>query len=369
MVIRHFLKWIAQARVEERAAAATALANAFLANELAFEERCEAEAALTYLLDDPAPKVRHALAEAMALSHHAPRQIIAALSCDQPEIAALIILRSPLLDDRDLIERVRGGDAAIQKIVAQRPYVSMAVAAAIAEFSDRAACLALLGNGGADIPDAALRRLAERHGASGSIRASLLQRRDLCPALRHALIKQLGETLMAAPIVRQMVPTPRAERLSRENAAMAAVALIDRTPTQRHGALVDHLRQTGELTSGFLVRIAAQGKMDFFACVLARLSGRVGARVNTVLAGGSPSAVTSLFRAAGLDSELDAALLAALTVWRDVANGRIVAGVQEASWTMLKAAEASPALAAQLRAIHLETLRDNARRHALELAA
>ena len=47
----------------------------------------------------------------------------------------------------------------------------------------------------------------------------------------------------------------------------------------------------------------------------------------------------------------------------------IVAGVQEASWTMLKAAEATPALAAQLRAIHLQTLRDNARRHAVQLAA
>jgi hypothetical protein len=54
-----------------------------------FEERCAADAAMTLLLDDPSPKVRLALAEAVASSRTAPPQIVTALAGDQYEIASL----------------------------------------------------------------------------------------------------------------------------------------------------------------------------------------------------------------------------------------------------------------------------------------
>ena len=59
MVVSHFLKWIYTARVGERAAAANALARAYINRDLPFEDRCAAEAALTLLLDDASSKVRH----------------------------------------------------------------------------------------------------------------------------------------------------------------------------------------------------------------------------------------------------------------------------------------------------------------------
>ncbi|RUW23032.1 hypothetical protein EOA38_30375, partial [Mesorhizobium sp. M1E.F.Ca.ET.041.01.1.1] len=97
MIVSHFLKWIDTARVSERAAAASALARAYINSDLPFEDRCAAEAALTLLLDDVSAKVRQALAEALSMSHHAPPQVIAALASDQPEVAALVLARSPLL--------------------------------------------------------------------------------------------------------------------------------------------------------------------------------------------------------------------------------------------------------------------------------
>ena len=48
------------------------------------------------------------------MSHHAPLQIVSALASDQPEVAALVLARSPLLTDADLIDRVAArpeGDA------------------------------------------------------------------------------------------------------------------------------------------------------------------------------------------------------------------------------------------------------------------
>ncbi|MGC9587658.1 UNVERIFIED_CONTAM: hypothetical protein PVV62_27785, partial [Salmonella enterica subsp. enterica serovar Rissen] len=62
MVVPHFLKWVGTARVSERAAAASALARAYVNRDLPFEDRCAAEAALTLLLDDASSKVRAAMA-------------------------------------------------------------------------------------------------------------------------------------------------------------------------------------------------------------------------------------------------------------------------------------------------------------------
>ena len=146
MVVSHFLKWIYTARVSERAAAASALARAYINSDLPFEDRCAAEAALTLLLDDASSKVRLAMAEALSMSHHAPLQIISALASDQPEVAALVLARSPLLTDADLIDRVAAGHKATQKLIADRPVVSMALSAAIAEIGEAEACAALLAN-------------------------------------------------------------------------------------------------------------------------------------------------------------------------------------------------------------------------------
>ena len=83
-------------------------------------------------------------------------------------------------------------------------------------------------------------------------------------------------------------------------------------------------------------------------------------------------ALQALFRAAGLAAATHGVLISALKVWRDVANGKRVAGVQEVSWLMLKelgGQRAEGDLAALVKSIHLEALRDNARGHALAIAA
>ena len=159
VVVSHFLKWIYTARVSERAAAANALARAYVNSELPFEDRCAAEAALTLLLDDASSKVRLAMAEALSMSHHAPLQIISALASDQPEVAGVVLARSPLLTDADLINRVAASQKATQKLIADRPVVSMALSAAIAEIGEAEACAVLLANSGASIASLSFRRM------------------------------------------------------------------------------------------------------------------------------------------------------------------------------------------------------------------
>ena len=65
-------------------------------------------------------------------------------------------------------------------------------------------------------------------------------------------------------------------------------------------------------------------------------------------------------------------VLRALKIWREVANGKRVAGPQEVSWLMLKelgGPNAQGDLTGLLKSIHLDVFRENARHHALEIAA
>ncbi|TPM96331.1 DUF2336 domain-containing protein [Mesorhizobium sp. B2-1-3A] len=372
VVVSHFLKWIYTARVSERAAAANALARAYVNSELPFEDRCAAEAALTLLLDDASSKVRLAMAEALSMSHHAPLQIISALASDQPEVAGVVLARSPLLTDADLINRVAASQKATQKLIADRPVVSMALSAAIAEIGEAEACAVLLANSGADIASLSFRRMAERHGHLPLVREALISDARLPADCRHMLLIKLGETLKTSPLVMALMGAARADRVMRDACVKASVTLIEGTRQEEHAALIEHLRLRGDLTASFLIRTIAHGKVDFFGSTLVALGQQSEQRVRALLAGGHDVALQALFRSAGLAAATHAIILRALKIWREVANGKRVAGVQEVSWLMLKELGGQSAegdLAALVKSIHLDALRENARGHALAIAA
>ena len=136
--------------------------------------------------------------------------------------------------------------------------------------------------------------------------------------------------------------------------------------------LIEHLRIRGDLTAGFLVRAVACGKIDFFGAALVALTAQSEARVRALLAGGQDVALAALFRKAGLAARLYAVILRALKIWREVANSRRMTGTQEVSWRMLQELgedQQGSGLANLLRSIHLDALRENARGHALAIAA
>jgi uncharacterized protein (DUF2336 family) len=371
-VVSHFLKWVWTARASERAAAAGALARAYVNSTLPFEDRCAAEAALTLLLDDTSSKVRQSMADALSMSHHAPIQIIAALASDVPEVANLILARSPLLTDADLIDRVATGQKATQEMIADRPSVSMPVAAAIAELGEVEACALLLSNIGADIASLSFRRMAERFGHVPSVREALIADARLPADCRHMLLVKIGEALRTAPLVLALMGAARAERITRDACIKASLTLIEGTKAEEHAALVEHLRLRGDLTTSFLIRTVAHGKIDFFGTSLLVLTRQSEQRIRALLGSGTDVALQALFRSAGLTEATHAVILRALKIWREVANGKRIAGVQEVSWLMLKEVGGQRAegdVATLVKSIHLEALRENARGHALAIAA
>ena len=91
-----------------------------------------------------------------------------------------------------------------------------------------------------------------------------------------------------------------------------------------------------------------------------------------MLSGGKDVALAALFRSAGLAPATHCVILRALKVWREVARGKRVAGPQEVTWLMLEELGDPPGdadLAGLLKSMHLDALRENARGHALRIAA
>ena len=177
MIVRQFLQWVRTAPASERADATSALARAYLYSELSPDDLAAAEGAMIMLLDDPSPVVRRALAEALAASERAPPAIMHSLAADQIEVAAIVLARSPLFLDADLVDATARGILSLQIAIAQRPILPCSVSAAIAEIGCAEACLVLLENRGAEIVPFSLDRIVERHGHLAAIRNVLLEPR------------------------------------------------------------------------------------------------------------------------------------------------------------------------------------------------
>jgi len=145
--------WVGAVSAAERAEGVGALARAYLYGNFAETEKRDAEVALFSLLDDPSPIVRKSIAEAFASAVDAPHAIVLALANDQSAISSVVLGRSPLLCDADLIDCAAVGDAFAQAAITLRPLLSMSVSAALAEIGSREALIALAVNPGAEIAD------------------------------------------------------------------------------------------------------------------------------------------------------------------------------------------------------------------------
>ena len=177
MIVRRFLAWSQMVPPGQRAEGVSALALGYLYSQMAPEIRREAEAALTAVLEDSSPLVRRALAEAFASAVDAPHHCVFALANDQPEIATLVLERSPVLSDQDLIDCAAAGQGAAQIAIARRPKLSSMVRAERLrrDASERAIIDIALAEARDESPDDAL-EMARHLRAAGRLTPALMLR-------------------------------------------------------------------------------------------------------------------------------------------------------------------------------------------------
>jgi uncharacterized protein (DUF2336 family) len=299
MIVRQFLQWVRTAPAGMRAEATGALARAYLYSDLSEDDLAVAEGAMIMLLDDASPLVRRALAEALCGSIDAPPAVIHALANDQPDVAAMVLERSELFIDADLVEIVATGCAAVQTAIASRYLLQRSVAAAIAEVGQPEACLTLIENPNADIALFSIDRIVERHGHLAAIREALLARDDIPASTRQALVAKLSEALAEFVAARQWLAPERAQRIAKEACEKATVAIAATVPDQT-GALIRHLRATGQLTVGLILRAVLSGNIGLFEDALTELSGLPLARVRGILHSRGHAGFRALYNRAAL---------------------------------------------------------------------
>lgn len=300
MIVRQFLDGIRAASAAQRVEAAGALARAYLHSDLSADDVAAAEGAMLMLLDDPSPLVRRALADALAASPNAPPAVVLALAADQPQIASPVLALSPLFVDADLVDAVATGNAAVQAAVASRCGLPRSVAGALAEVGTEDACLALVENSTAEIAPLSIDRIVARFGHVAVMREALLAREDIAPSTRLALVAKVSEMLVGFVAKRRWLDAERAQRIAREACEKATVTVAAETPDSQISQLIHHLRASGQLTAGLILRALLSGNVALFEEALAELSEMPLRRVGTLIHYGSGASLRALFDRAGL---------------------------------------------------------------------
>ena len=268
--------------------------------------------ALTSALDDSSVQVRRALAEAFAGASDAPRHIVLALASDRSEVARIVLARSPLFEDGELVDCAAIGDAAVQAAIARRPRLGPGVAAAIAEIGEKSAVVALAGNLDAKLGPNVLRRIFERFGDDAQLREVLLARDYLPAGLRADLAAATAHALAEFAASRLWLDPRRAERIARDAREQAVVTIAAESQKEELPELVGRLRESRSLTVALLMRALLSGDVGLFATTLTQMSAAPPHRVAGFLANWRGQGFAALYAKAGLPGHLLPAFRAAL---------------------------------------------------------
>ncbi len=331
-IVRRFLAWAQRADAGERAEAASALARAFLYSDLGGALRREAEIGLTSLLDDPSTLVRRALAEALAGAHDAPHTVILALACDQSEVSAAVLARSPVLTDAELVDCAAIGDARAQTAVARRPRLGVSIAAALAEIGERDAVVALAGNLDAELSPGVMRRIVERFDGDAEAREALLTQPSLPPMLRCDLVAATAKALADFVTGCDWLGAERARRIALEASEQGVVWVANISRPDETRALVRHLRERGALTIALLLRALLSGNRAMFEHALAELSRLPPARIAGFVGEPRSAGFCALYGKTGLPAHFLPVFRAALVA---IDEARPQAG-GELSWDLIE---------------------------------
>jgi uncharacterized protein (DUF2336 family) len=329
------------------------------------------------LLDDASPLVRQAMAEVFSRSTEAPAAIVQALSVDQPSVALPVLEHSPLLIDADLVDIVATGNCETQCAVARRINLPASVCAAIAEVGTPAAALELIENAYAELAPFSWDRIVERHGHLAAIRESMLVLQDLPAATRAALVAKLSDTLAQFVVARNWLSADRAVRVATEarDRSTVNIAAVSRGEDMR--GLVRHLRATGQLTAGLILRTLLSGNLELFDAALAELSGLPQVRVSALLHDRGGASLHALLRRAGLPESTFAAFRIALDVSHETGFADTLGGVARLRRRMVERVlthcetgqQAAEPLLILLRRFATESAREEARMFCDELMA
>ena len=300
------LRWRDDASIPQRAAHAISLARA-LPLQLDATSRGALEGVLSLAAADPAPRVRLALAEAISTMPGAPIAVIAQLATDRPDIAGLVLARSPVVTQSDLADLVPRLDPRVVPVLAARAS-DPDVAALIIEVGEADAVAELLRNPVIGLTQTMLDDIADGHGHVPDVRDLLLARDDLPIGARFALVEGLCRVLAATDLVKNVLGEARARTVLNDAEGEALIEAAAGRSTHEIDTLVDELCDVGRIDATLMLRALCHGQRELFAALLTRQAGIGGTRVRSILRSRRQNSLKGLLERCDVSPEVAAML-------------------------------------------------------------
>jgi uncharacterized protein (DUF2336 family) len=158
----------------------------------------------------------------------------------------------------------------------------------------------LVENASTDIAPFSLDRIVARHGHLAAVREAMLEREGLPAPTRQALVAKLSETLAGFVSAREWLEEDRAQRVAKEACEKATVTLAAVSPHDETLSLIRHLRESGQLNAGLVLRALLSGNLHLFEQALAELSGLPVSRVSALVLDKRGAGFRAVYEKAGL---------------------------------------------------------------------
>ena len=259
---------------ENRAATAGKVAQQFGAGELSESEGRLAEEIFQIMVKDAETRVREALAKNLQNAPNLPHELATRLAGDISDSVALPIIKfSEVLTDEDLVEIVRTQAESRQVAVAERPAVSEHVADAIVEHGTTEAVVSLVSNENAEISEASLSRVVDKHGDIERVQKPLIERDKLPVSVAEKLVTRISDELKSYLVTHHDLPEHLAADIILQTRERATIGLVSSGADEDElVALIDQLRKSGRLTPSIILRSLCVGDMPFFEVAVSMLA-------------------------------------------------------------------------------------------------
>lgn len=234
--------------------------------QLSPEENQLAGEILIRLLREFEIDMRAQLAEKLAVSGIAPKQLIYALAMDEIIVAAPVIAQSPLLNEQDLIDVIKNKTRAHRLIVAGRPGISAAVSDALVFGREPDVISILINNATAEIALAAMAYMVEESRSRASLQEAIIARADLPPQLAQKMLAFVSAELRRHILLNFDVEPETIDRalgqVNQEQVLTSAARLKD--SSDKAATLIDKLHACGELNVARVIAFLRERHLQLF---------------------------------------------------------------------------------------------------------
>jgi uncharacterized protein (DUF2336 family) len=228
---------------------------------------------LRRLTRDVEMAIRIALAERLADDSTAPHDLILLLVDDSIEVARPLILRSPLLTEKDALRLIAESSTGHLEAVAGRAHIGIPVTNALVNCDAESVLVALVRNATARISETAYQTLVDRSRELTGLQEPLVRRADLPVELANSMCAWVSDALKTHIANNYELAAKRIDVALTE-----AVEILSHAPTgpkdppaDSAQKLIEKLAASGQLKAGFLMRVLSQGQIDLFDLAFSRL--------------------------------------------------------------------------------------------------